>query len=484
MTLIKLLLLAAIVVVGLLAFRGSRKALHKVLWRAYVVLVVVAAGLSVLFPDTADLAGAVRRRGPRRGPAALRPRRHLHAGLGRALPPAQRARAALHPAGPDHRRPGRGAGPPGRAARVPAPRSHEGSGALRRAHVRGHAAAPDGLDPGGAAVPRHRRVRPRLPGRRGGPRPVGADRAAGRRARPRGRGPARHGRGGLAAVRVAEVHPVRQLPPRRGARRRAGGRRDRGGAVQPALLRGGRDGGRAVRRGRGRLRDARRVRADLRPGDRDLGVLPRADARRAVDPARVHGLDDPDARLHHVGAGPELHGDRHRADDLVRPARGRQRTARASLGAPAGVAGGRRGRRHGRAADPGPDVARGGRPRAGRLRRSPPARRGRARPHRPGGRLPGAGRPRHPGERRVVGLHRPVRGVPGRRGGLGVRGPGRVAAARRVDAADHRRLPVPREPGPDGRLRALPAGRGAVPRRRRTPYRRSRAGGRSSAPWP
>jgi hypothetical protein len=51
MTLIKLLLLAAIVVVGLLAFRGSRKALHKVLWRAYVVLVVVAAGLSVMFPD-------------------------------------------------------------------------------------------------------------------------------------------------------------------------------------------------------------------------------------------------------------------------------------------------------------------------------------------------------------------------------------------------------------------------------------------------
>ena len=51
MTLIKLLLLAAIVVVGLLAFRGSRKALHKVLWRAYVVVVVVAAGLSVMFPD-------------------------------------------------------------------------------------------------------------------------------------------------------------------------------------------------------------------------------------------------------------------------------------------------------------------------------------------------------------------------------------------------------------------------------------------------
>ena len=51
MTVIKLLLLAAIVMTGVLAFRGSRKAMHKVLWRAYVVLVVVAAALSVLFPD-------------------------------------------------------------------------------------------------------------------------------------------------------------------------------------------------------------------------------------------------------------------------------------------------------------------------------------------------------------------------------------------------------------------------------------------------
>lgn len=51
MTLIKLLLLAAIVLIGLLAFRGSRKAIHTVVWRAYVVLVVLAAGLSVLFPD-------------------------------------------------------------------------------------------------------------------------------------------------------------------------------------------------------------------------------------------------------------------------------------------------------------------------------------------------------------------------------------------------------------------------------------------------
>lgn len=51
MTLIKLLLLAAIVVVALLAFRGSRRSLHTVVWRAYVVLVVLAAGLSVVFPD-------------------------------------------------------------------------------------------------------------------------------------------------------------------------------------------------------------------------------------------------------------------------------------------------------------------------------------------------------------------------------------------------------------------------------------------------
>lgn len=51
MTLIKLLLITAVVVIGILALRGSRKAIHKVVWRAYVVLVVVAAGLAVLFPD-------------------------------------------------------------------------------------------------------------------------------------------------------------------------------------------------------------------------------------------------------------------------------------------------------------------------------------------------------------------------------------------------------------------------------------------------
>ena len=52
MTLIKILLLLAIVVFGLLAFRGSRRAIHKVLWRGYVVLVVLAAALSVIFPNS------------------------------------------------------------------------------------------------------------------------------------------------------------------------------------------------------------------------------------------------------------------------------------------------------------------------------------------------------------------------------------------------------------------------------------------------
>lgn len=51
-TVIKLLLLAAILVIGLLAFRGSQKPIHKVLWRGYVVLVLLAAVLAVLFPDT------------------------------------------------------------------------------------------------------------------------------------------------------------------------------------------------------------------------------------------------------------------------------------------------------------------------------------------------------------------------------------------------------------------------------------------------
>jgi hypothetical protein len=51
MTLIKILLLAAILAVGLLAFRGSKRAIHKVLWRGYVVVVLIAAAFTVVFPD-------------------------------------------------------------------------------------------------------------------------------------------------------------------------------------------------------------------------------------------------------------------------------------------------------------------------------------------------------------------------------------------------------------------------------------------------
>ncbi len=51
MTLIKILLILAILTFGLLAFRGSKKAYHKVVWRAYVVLVVVAAAISVVYPN-------------------------------------------------------------------------------------------------------------------------------------------------------------------------------------------------------------------------------------------------------------------------------------------------------------------------------------------------------------------------------------------------------------------------------------------------
>ena len=63
--LIKFLLIGAVVTVGLLAFRGSRRAIHKVLWRGYVVLVVIAAGLSILFPDS--LTDIAQRVGVRRG---------------------------------------------------------------------------------------------------------------------------------------------------------------------------------------------------------------------------------------------------------------------------------------------------------------------------------------------------------------------------------------------------------------------------------
>jgi small membrane protein len=47
---IKLLLLAAIALVALFALRGSTKAVHRILWRAYVVGILLAAAASVLFP--------------------------------------------------------------------------------------------------------------------------------------------------------------------------------------------------------------------------------------------------------------------------------------------------------------------------------------------------------------------------------------------------------------------------------------------------
>ena len=49
--LIKLLLLTALAVVGYFAVRGSRRALHRVVWRGGVVVALVAAVVSVLFPN-------------------------------------------------------------------------------------------------------------------------------------------------------------------------------------------------------------------------------------------------------------------------------------------------------------------------------------------------------------------------------------------------------------------------------------------------
>lgn len=48
--LIKIVLLAAIALVGLFALRGSTRAMHRVLWRGYVVAILVAAALGVVFP--------------------------------------------------------------------------------------------------------------------------------------------------------------------------------------------------------------------------------------------------------------------------------------------------------------------------------------------------------------------------------------------------------------------------------------------------
>jgi hypothetical protein len=48
--LIKLLLLAALAVVGYYAVRGSRRALHRVVWRGLVLLAVVGGAISVVSP--------------------------------------------------------------------------------------------------------------------------------------------------------------------------------------------------------------------------------------------------------------------------------------------------------------------------------------------------------------------------------------------------------------------------------------------------
>jgi len=47
---IKILLLAAIAVVALFALRGSTRAIHRVVWRGFVIGGLLAAALSVLFP--------------------------------------------------------------------------------------------------------------------------------------------------------------------------------------------------------------------------------------------------------------------------------------------------------------------------------------------------------------------------------------------------------------------------------------------------
>jgi small membrane protein len=48
---IKFLLLAALVLVGYYAVRGSRRAIDRVVWRAFVCLALAAAAFSVVFPN-------------------------------------------------------------------------------------------------------------------------------------------------------------------------------------------------------------------------------------------------------------------------------------------------------------------------------------------------------------------------------------------------------------------------------------------------
>jgi small membrane protein len=47
---IKLLLLAAIAVIGWYSLRGGKRVLHRVVWRAFVVPILCAGVLSILFP--------------------------------------------------------------------------------------------------------------------------------------------------------------------------------------------------------------------------------------------------------------------------------------------------------------------------------------------------------------------------------------------------------------------------------------------------
>lgn len=50
--LIKILLLVAIAVFAVLAFRGGRRASYRLLWRGYGLLVAVGAVVAVLFPNS------------------------------------------------------------------------------------------------------------------------------------------------------------------------------------------------------------------------------------------------------------------------------------------------------------------------------------------------------------------------------------------------------------------------------------------------
>jgi hypothetical protein len=52
MPIIKLLLLGGIAAFGILAFRGGQSAAHRAFWRLGGLVVILAAALSVLFPDS------------------------------------------------------------------------------------------------------------------------------------------------------------------------------------------------------------------------------------------------------------------------------------------------------------------------------------------------------------------------------------------------------------------------------------------------